>query len=486
MKAANSFFFWHTMSADVFKLHPVDWGIVGAYFLAVTLLGIYHARHKDEPDEDFLIAARKLSLLPFVATLVSTFYGGILGVGEFVYRYGIVSWITQGLFYYIFAAVYAFFLAGKIRNRVQFTLSDQLYESYGQTAGLLGSIFAFLMVTPAPYVLMIGVLLNVLLGWPLWLAILAGLFFSVVYVFFGGLNSVVKTDVLQFVLMFLGFGLVIPFAWKSLGSPREILALLPPKHLEPTGYFSVQQILAWAFIALWTIVDPSFYQRCSAARSPQTARTGILVSIGFWFIFDMLTLTAGFYARVGFPKIEPLMAYPVLGGTVLPVVAKGFFVVGLLATIMSTLDSYTFLSAITLGRDFWGRLTGRLHMAELTRATRWALVVTTLLSFGIAYFFQSVVAIWYVIGSLGIPALFFPLWTSFFPSLKIETSWVGWQILFSGLLSFVWVLTGILRQTAGVPHYLLGLEPIYPGLFLSGFIWISGIGQKAFSRKKLQ
>ncbi len=469
------------MPTNVFRLHAVDWAIVAAYFLAVTLLGIYHARRKDEPDEDFLIAARKLSLVPFVATLVSTFYGGILGVGEFVYRYGIVSWITQGLFYYLFAAVYAFFLAGKIRNRVQFTLPDQLYEAYGQKAGLWGAVFAFLMVTPAPYVLMIGVLLNFLFGWPLWLAILTGTFFSVVYVFFGGLNSVVKTDVLQFVLMFLGFGLVIPFAWKSLGSPREILSLLPPKHLEVTGYFSIQQILAWGFIALWTIVDPSFYQRCSAARTPRTARTGIFISIGFWFVFDMLTLTAGFYAREGFPKIEPLMAYPVLGGTVLPAAARGFFVVGLLATIMSTLDSYTFLSAITLGRDFWGRLTGRLHMAALTRATRWALLVTTLLSFGIAYFFQSVVAIWYLIGSLGIPALFFPLWTSFFPSLKIRISWVSWQVFLSGLLSFVWVLTGILRGAQGTPHYFLNLEPIYPGLVLSGLFWIAGMAEKNFS-----
>ncbi len=466
------------MSNDLFKLGAADWGIVGAYFLAVTLLGVYHARRKEKTDEDFLIAARKLSLVPFVATLVSTFYGGILGVGEFVYRYGIVSWITQGFFYYLFAAVYAFFLAGRIQGRVQFTLPDQLYEAYGKKAGLLGALFAFLMVTPAPYVLMIGVLLNLLLGWPLALAILVGTFFSVVYVFFGGFYSVVKTDIFQFVLMFLGFGLIVPFAWKNLGSPVHILSLLPPKHLQPTGYFSIQQIFAWGFVALWTIVDPSFYQRCSAVKSPQTARRGILISIGFWFLFDMLTLTAGFYARAGFPNIRPLMAYPVLGGTVLPTVAKGFFVVGLLATIMSTLDSYTFLSAITLGRDFWGRLTGRLHLTELTRATRWALLVTTVLSFGLAYFFQSVVALWYLIGSLGIPALFFPLWTSFFPALTVDAPRVTWQIALSGLLSFVWILIGFFRSAGGLPQYPLGIEPIYPGLLLSGSIWLWGIRRR--------
>ncbi len=460
------------MPTKIFTLGPLDWGIVGGYFILVLILGIFHARRKEKTDEDFLIAGRRLSLIPFVATLVSTFYGGILGIGEFVYRYGIISWITQGLFYYFFAAVYALFLAGKIRTKVQFTLPDQLYDSYGKSAGLLGALVAFLMVTPAPYVLMIGVLLNLFLGWPLWLAILLGTLLSVVYVLFGGLYSVVKTDILQFFLMFLGFAIVLPFAWSHLGSPGHILSQLPPNHLKLTGYFSIQQILAWGFIALWTIVSPSFYQRCSAATSQKTARNGILISIGFWFLFDMMTLAAGFYARVGFPGINPLMAYPVLGNAVLPALLKGFFVVGLLATIMSTLDSYTFLAAITLGRDFYGRLTGRLQMGTITKATRWALVATTVVSFGIAYWLQSVVAIWYLIGSMGIPVLFFPLWTSFFPSLKIKARFIFWQMALSGLLSMLWLGFGLFHQINGNPSYPFGIEPIYPGLVTSFSIWL--------------
>ncbi len=466
------------MPTKIFALGTLDWGIVGGYFVLVLILGIFHARRKGKTNEDFLIAGRRLSLIPFIATLVSTFYGGILGIGEFVYRYGIISWITQGLFYYFFAAIYALFLAGKIRKNVQFTLPDQLYDSYGKPAGLLGALVAFLMVTPAPYVLMIGILLNLFLGWPLWLAILLGTLLSVVYVLFGGLYSVVKTDVFQFLLMFLGFATVLPFAWSHLGSPGHILTQLPPNHLKPTGYFSIQQILAWGFIALWTIVDPSFYQRCSAATSQKTARNGILISIGFWFVFDMMTLTAGFYARVGFPNIHPLLAYPILGNAVLPTFVKGFFVVGLLATIMSTLDSYTFLSAITLGRDFYGRLTGRLQMNTITRATRWGLVATTLVSFGIAYWLQSVVAIWYLIGSLGIPVLFFPLWTSFFQTLKIKSRLVVWQMTLSGLLSLFWLSSGLLHQASGFPAYPLAIEPIYPGLTVSGLFWFWGIFEK--------
>jgi len=38
----------------------------------------------------------------------------------------------------------------------------------------------------------------------------------------------------------------------------------------------------------------------------------------FWFLFDMMTLFAGFYARIAFSNIEPTMAYPLLGQLVLP------------------------------------------------------------------------------------------------------------------------------------------------------------------------
>ena len=51
-------------------------------------------------------------------TLVSTWYGGILGVGEFSYRYGISNWVIQGVPYYVFALFFAFLLAKRIGQRI--------------------------------------------------------------------------------------------------------------------------------------------------------------------------------------------------------------------------------------------------------------------------------------------------------------------------------------------------------------------------------
>ncbi|PIR19681.1 MAG: sodium:phosphate symporter, partial [Elusimicrobia bacterium CG11_big_fil_rev_8_21_14_0_20_64_6] len=87
--------------------------------------------------------------------------------------------------------------------------------------------------------------------------------------------------------MFAGFALIIPFAWHAVGSPAAMIGKLPPGHMSWTGGLSPAQLIGWWLIAVWTIVDPSFHQRCGAAATPGIARRGILISIGFWAVFDL-------------------------------------------------------------------------------------------------------------------------------------------------------------------------------------------------------
>lgn len=462
-------------------LSLLDKVLIYAYLIGVLVLGLRRGA-KDQGVDEFLIAGRRLSLGAFVATLVSTFYGGILGVGEFTYRFGLVSWFTQGLFYYVFALIYAVLLAPKVRANMHFTLPDQLFASYNKPVGLVGALFTFILVSPAPYLLMCGTMLHLIFGWPLATAILAGAGFSLIYVLIGGFGSVVKTDILQFLMMFAGFGILLPFAWSELGGIHQILQELPAGHLGISGKLSWQEVGAWMVIALWTIVSPSFYQRCSAARSVETARLGILISIVFWFLFDMMTLSAGFYARVTLANIDPVLSYPLLAESVLPEVAKGIFMIGLLSVIMSTLDSMSFLSAITLGRDFVWRLRGGRDSNDQAKLyTQLGLIISSGLAIVIAISFQSVIAIWYLLGSMAVPVLLIPLLTSFYPRLKLAAPSVLGLMLTTGLTSVIWLIWGYLKGGMDVPSYPLGIEPMYPGLLISISWWLCG---KLSSRNK--
>src|SRR3972149_5900699 len=111
---------------------PLDIFVILLFFALLLFIGFYSGRKTGSEATDYLLSKRSLSLFLFIAINVSTWYGGILGVGEFTYRYGLVSWFTQGLPYYLFALLFALFFAKKIREASLFTIPDKMSEVYGR------------------------------------------------------------------------------------------------------------------------------------------------------------------------------------------------------------------------------------------------------------------------------------------------------------------------------------------------------------------
>ena len=95
-----------------------------------------------------------------------------------------------------------------------------------------------------------------------------------VYVYLGGFRSVVRTDILQFVLMFGGFALILPFCLIEYGGLDFLTGALPDGHFTWHGGNTLQYILVWYAIATATLIEPAFYQRCYAAKSESVARRG--------------------------------------------------------------------------------------------------------------------------------------------------------------------------------------------------------------------
>ena len=451
----------------------VDYLIIFSYLTLTFLLGILFTKKHTHTTDDYVLAGRRVTLPAFVATLVATWYGGILGVGEFSYRYGLVNWVTQGLFYYIFAGVFALFLAKRIRKMAVLTIPDRLEQLYGKPAALVGALFTYLMILPAPYVLIVGILLQVMFNWSLFVSLIVGAGVSTLYVLVGGFRAVVRTDILQFVLMFLGFLVLIPVAFVKLGGLSYLQSNLPEGHLTLTGELGAGDIFVWGFFALWTLVDPGFYQRCLAAKDAATAQKGLFISIGFWILFDALTCTAGLYARAALPGIDPLMAYPLLAEELLPPLLKGLFFTGMLATVMSTLDSFTFLSALTIANDFIARLRRQSTSGvSIKNLTRLALLITAAGAVGTAWISKSVIGIWYTVGTIAIPPLLLPVLSGFTQTWVLRPKPALWSMVLSAGISVSWLLWGYAHSSNGHPLYPLELEPIYPGLAVSFVIFL--------------
>ena len=79
----------------MFSHNALDWALIATYFLALAAVWLRGFRVRPSA-EDYLVAGRRVTLPAFVATLVATWYGGILGVGEYSWRYGLANWLVFG------------------------------------------------------------------------------------------------------------------------------------------------------------------------------------------------------------------------------------------------------------------------------------------------------------------------------------------------------------------------------------------------------
>ena len=123
-----------------------------------------------------------------------------------------------------------------------------------------------------------------------------GSFLSIIYTVTGGFSAIVRTDKLQFVLMFTGFTVLLLSAYSEYGGITILIANTPEFAFSIPGHFSWTCIFVWGFISLITFIDPGFYQRSFAGQSLQTVQKGIGISVVFWVIFDGMTVLSGLYA----------------------------------------------------------------------------------------------------------------------------------------------------------------------------------------------
>ncbi len=406
---------------------------------------------------DYLLAGRRLTLPFFVATLVTTWYGGILGIGEYAWRYGISTWLVFGVPYYLAAVLFALWLAPRLRRSNAITIPDLLCSAYGRRASLTGAGAVYASTVPVAYLLMLAALLEQITGWPVLLATAVAAAFSAIYVGLSGFRAVVRTDVLQLILMYGGFFVLLPAALAHTGGFSGLWNSLPGTHRSWDGGLGWQTVIVWYLIALQTVVEPSFYQRVFAAKDPRTARTGVLVSVGLWVVFDFFTVFTGLAARVLLPDLaDPMRAYPALAQLVLSPWAAAIFTVGLFAIVMSTLDSNLFIAATTVGHDLAPKEQD--PMVE-RRRTRAGLLVSAILAAIGALIFDSAVQVWHHVGSVVTATLLLPvLAVNLPPRWRPTEMGAVAAMVFAAVTASGWILT----SSGG--RYPLGVEPLFPAL----------------------
>ncbi len=293
----------------------------------------------------YLAMGRALTLPAFVVTLVSSWYGSVVGATQIAYKYGIYNFFALGIFWYLSAFIFAMFLASKFAKSQAISLPELVGKVHGRLSENMLLALLFLKTLPVPYIMAFSMILAALFGWQESTSLMVGVIIALIMSLRSSLKSVMIIDFMQFLTIFTGMGMVLYYCIKQLGGVDYLVGNLPESHLTIGGGNDVQKLLLWFLVALsTTVLSPIFHQRCFAAKTPKTAKIGVMISICFWIVSDILTTLGGLYARAYLGEGHDASAYLDLMTSILPSGLVGYMVAAMLITALSALDSYIFAS----------------------------------------------------------------------------------------------------------------------------------------------
>lgn len=410
---------------------------------------------------DYILAGRKLTAPLFAASLTATWYGSVLGAGEFIARYGVVFILCMGVPYYVTAIIYALLLSTRMRNNEAVSIPHLIRRTFGSGPGYAAAVAMLFISIPAPFMLSLGLLLHNIAGWSVPVGVIVGSFGALIIVAKGGLASDVRANVVQLIVMFSGFGALAIWCVIRLGSLGDMWQGVPTLKQNFPGPLEWQVIAVWFLIALQTFVDPNFHVRSAAATTPQVARRGLMVSVLAWMIFDGIQLLIGLYAVSFLPSANSAETFLHIANDVLPMAWKGLFVAGVFAAIMSTLDGYALVSATTIGHDIIDSIRGKGHSRTSLLI---GLAVAGVIGVVAAIAIPSIVDLIYNAASITVPALLIPVY------IAVRKPSFGKRVGASGRFASMWI---VVPPSVALLTFLantvwgFGIEPMITGLITS-------------------
>lgn len=392
----------------------MDLAIVACYMIITIIVGFIAGR-KVKTMSDFAIASKKFPTSVLVSTVFATWMGGddLVGVSERIYSVGLIFFVVQCA-QTISLFVHAYFIAPKIIRDFSDKISigeiiGALYGKVGQSmCGIANMLFSIGYV--AVQVSAIGYICNLLLGISHYYGTLLGSLIVITYSSFGGIRSVVFTDVLQFTILMIGIPLMANIALDKVGGWSHLMSNLPMDHLTVMSHESLWLYVVFFIVCAFPYFNPILMQRILMANSERQATLSLATSgilyIPFYAVISIIALCA----VVLFPEIDPNDAFLNVLDYSLPPIVKGVAISGVLAVIMSTADSFLNVSAIAAARDVFGVICpNKMNDKTELRISRIVTIIFGLSSIYVATMFHSMIDFWLYFSNFWAPTVIAPM-----------------------------------------------------------------------------
>lgn len=437
--------------------------VVGGYLLALLGVGIFKVR-RVRTHADFTLAGRGLSSFVIFGTLLATWIGtgSVFGNSEKTVEIGLAAWLLPvGGVLGILALIP---LAPRARRFAGFTVQDILEARYSPGARVLGTLtLVIAYVTIVSYQYRAGGAVLHYLAPEISVAqgTLIAAAFVILYTALAGMISVAYTDVVNGLLMMVGFAVALPVLWERVGTQGGPAALLPADHLQWWGVLSVPQAIALTLPAFLLVLgDANMYQRFFSARTPAGAARGVRWLVPGVLLMELAIIGCAWLGSGLVGELDsPGHVLVIVARDHLPVLLGALLLATILAIIVSTADSYLLVPATCLVRDVWERFVRRgAGEQELVRVSRVAVLLLGAIAWGLTHVSDRflAVALWaYTMYGAGIT-----------PSLVAAFVWP--RATSTGAVASIatGILVTILWEVGG-KRWMPGVDTVYPALALS-------------------
>ena len=401
----------------MYEVATIDYIIISLYLLGMIGVGLWFAK-KHSDFEDFFLAGRSLTTPLLITTLISTYYGidVLFGDSQLGFTNGVVAWFAYARPTYAFFLIAAFLLAHRLKQEDFKSLPDILDKYYGKKTRYVGAVTSFIYSLPALSLYGFGMLGDVILGWEpiMGMLVLGGI--ALIYTITGGFWAVALTDSVQFVLMCVILAMAFPFAMNLIGGFDSMIEVLEPSYFDTLGDMSIWLIIIYASTGLSILVEPTFYQRIFAAKSYKNVRNALVIGIFIWGSYDWIITILAMAAKVAVIQgtlpvdVAPDAALLTIMVAALPAGALGLFLAGVLATEMSTLDSYCLVAGGNVAYDIYKpAFKPSATDKELIKTTRYGILLSWVLGFAMAISFDQMLGLWVFMASILISSVLAPI-----------------------------------------------------------------------------
>lgn len=336
-------------------------GAVGAYVLLVLGAGYVGGRGTDD-ESDFYVAGREMGWIPTAFSMWATIMSGGMVLGTVGLFYGFGSeMLGYGLAYVIMTPLAFWIIGDKLRglgiSRDYYTISEFLADRFDSDlfripAGLVSIIFLL------PYMAVggvsVGIILNTYAGMPYLQGVLLFYGVTILYVVFGGLKSVMYTDVIQGIVgitFFVGSALAV-ILYANL-NPLELLNTgASVESFDPAGAGEAGWYWSWIiFLGLATVALPDRALRVYSVESRGELRKTIIAMYAIFAASVTALIFLGGAFRSIVPGVEATDQIMVLGLEEVSALLVVPLAVAVWAASMSSVDSQTIACAAIIKRD---------------------------------------------------------------------------------------------------------------------------------------